>query len=237
MWAICSKSRLDMEQNAPRSIWDSKNNSQKDVCMQYYVAARPLHLETNTSIVSLEFRLLQLVRDAMNCRHNETPDNAILWPTAFASKNLSTVEWSYSSIECKALGRNWAREIPPLLLYEGICIISDHKLLGAMSNRDVAILLQWLQCIMLWIHQCRMCIIYRPGPDLYIMDWISCNNYAENRDQEIAGMRANVNAILTSVNIQVCISIQDIQTATHEDAHIQEVKGYWIQGLPHSKER
>ena len=38
-----------------------------------------------------------------------------------------------------------------------------------------------------------MCIIYKPGPDLNIVDWLSCNNHKENNNQEIVGMRVNVN--------------------------------------------
>ena len=32
-----------------------------------------------------------------------------------------------------------------------------------------------------------------------------------------------MNAISTSVNIQLCTSIQDIQTTIHKDAHIKEL--------------
>ena len=34
-----------------------------------------------------------------------------------------------------------------------VYIITDHKLLVAMISKDVAMLLQWLQSIMLFIHQ------------------------------------------------------------------------------------
>ena len=52
------------------------------------------------------------------------------------------------------------------------------------------------------------------------MDQLSCNNHKEKKDQEIEGMRVNKNVIHTSVNIPVYTSIQDIQAATHEDAHL-----------------
>ena len=41
-----------------------------------------------------------------------------------------------------------------------------------------------------------------------------------------------MNAISTSINIPVYTTIQDIQTATHEDAHPQELKTYTVQGQP-----
>ena len=81
-----------------------------------------------------------------------------------------------------------------------------------------------------------MCIIYKPGPKLYTLDWQSCNSHKENKDKKIYGMKINMNANITSLNIPVCISIQDIQNPIHEDAHLQELKAYIIQGLPQKKE-
>ena len=60
---------------------------------------------------------------------------------------------------------------------------------------------------MLRIHQYMVHITYKLDPDLYIMDWQSQNNHAENGDQEVAGMNINVSAISTSVNMSVCTTI------------------------------
>ena len=68
------------------------------------------------------------------------------------------------------------------------------------------------------------------GPDLYIMDWLSCNNHTENKDQEIAGISIHISAISASVNMPVCMSIEDIQVATWEDKHLQELKTHKLQG-------
>ena len=67
--------------------------------------------------------------------------------------------------------------------------------LVAIISKDVA---------MLHIYQYRVCIIYKPGPDLYIADWLSQYNYTKNRDQEITDMNINVYATSTLVNIPVC---------------------------------
>ena len=37
--------------------------------------------------------------------------------------------------------------------------------------------------------------MYKPGPDLYMADWLSRNYHVEGRDQEITGMKINVSAI------------------------------------------
>ena len=49
----------------------------KDACMKFNNVARPLYLETNASSIRLGAGLLQ-VRDDMNCRCDEIPDNTVL---------------------------------------------------------------------------------------------------------------------------------------------------------------
>ena len=77
------------------------------------------------------------------------------------------------------------------------CIISDQKPLVAILSKDVATLSQQLQYIMLLIHQYRVYTIYKPGSDVYIIDWLPHNNHAENKDKKIAGVSINVSAIST----------------------------------------
>ena len=86
-----------------------------------------------------------------------------------------------------------------------------------MINKNVATLLQHLQCIMLCIYQYRVHIIYKPDPELYIVDWLFQNNHTENRNQEIIGMNVNMHAISTLVDISICSSIEDKQVATQLD--------------------
>ena len=45
--------------------------------MKFYDAARPLYLENNAFGIGLGAGLL-LVRNGMNCGHDEIPDNAVL---------------------------------------------------------------------------------------------------------------------------------------------------------------
>ena len=40
-----------------------------------------------------------------------------------------------------------------------------------------------------------MSIIHKPGPDLYITDWLSRQSHAENRDEKLAGLLLSINAI------------------------------------------
>ena len=103
-----------------------------------------------------------------------------------------------------------------------VCIITNHKSLVAILSINVASLSWHLQCILLQMHHFRVYITYKPGPVLYTVDWLSYNNQKENKDHEIEGMRVNMNTISTSLNITVHTSMQDIQTAIHEECHLQE---------------
>ena len=59
--------------------------------MNYCDVIKLLYLETDSSGVDLGTTLLQ-VRDDLNCRYGEAPDNAMLLPIAFSSKSLSRTE-------------------------------------------------------------------------------------------------------------------------------------------------
>ena len=89
-----------------------------------------------------------------------------------------------------------------------------------MASKDIMTLSQWLQCIVLYINQNSKHILYKPGLDLYIADWLSYHNPTENRDQEIAGVSISILRISTAVDIPVCISIEDIRAATGEDTEL-----------------
>ena len=72
-------------------------------------------------------------------------------------------------------------------------------------------------------------MIYKPGPDLNIADWLFRNSHPEDTNQEITGMNINTSAISTVVNMPVCTSIEDKQMVLHEDGHLQKLKSYIIQ--------
>ena len=45
-----------------------------------------------------------------------------------------------------------------------------------------------------------------------------------------------MHAISTTVDIPICTSIEDIQPSTRQDADLQRLKSYIIQGGPHTKD-
>ena len=67
-------------------------------------------------------------------------------------------------------------------------------------------------------------MLYKPGPDLYMMDWLCQNNHTESSDQESTGININVSVVSKAINIPVCTSLQEIQVTTQEDTHLQRLK-------------
>ena len=103
-------------------------------------------------------------------------------------------------------------------------------------QKDVATLLQCIQCIMLKIHQYRVQILYKPSPEIFIADWLLRNNHIEGKDKPIKDMDISVDAIQSSVDMPECIFIEEIKQALSQDVHLQQLKTFIITGLPHTKD-
>ena len=59
--------------------------------MKFYSEKKLLYMETDASRVELVASLLH-TREGTNCPRDEAPDNSILSPITFVSKNLSATE-------------------------------------------------------------------------------------------------------------------------------------------------
>ena len=71
----------------------------------------------------------------------------------------------------------------------------DCKPLVAILIKDVVTLSQRLQQIILKIHQYRVKIIYKPGPDICMAGWLSRHIHHNNKDEKITGMEISINTI------------------------------------------
>ena len=82
-----------------------------------------------------------------------------------------------------------------------------------MANKDVAILSQWLQYIMLHIHQYCLCIF--TGLSLNYIEWIGYPTTTMHRTgTRNHGMNINMHTIRTTMDILICMPIE----ARNEDA-------------------
>ena len=105
-----------------------------------------------------------------------------------------------------------------------------------MFKKDVTTLSQCIQCILLKIHQYRVWIIYKLGPEIVIADWLSWHSHVEGKDKPIKDMDIKVDAIWIVTDIQECISISQIQQASTQDDHLQCLKSFIIAGWPSTKD-
>ena len=80
-------------------------------------------------------------------------------------------------------------------------VITNHKPLVTIFKKDIANLSQRIQYILLSIHQYRVRILYKPGPEIFIADWLSQHKNKANRDEAIHGMDISVDMmqIMTDV--------------------------------------
>ena len=172
-----------------QKIFDkAKSIIKQDACMKFYYETKPLYIQTDAPGVGLGVALIH-IRSNKNCHWDEAPDNSILSPYVFTSKSLTEAEKRCSNIEREALGMlYWLEKFHHYCFVREVSIITDHKPLVAIFNKDIATLSQRLQRILLRIHQYRMRILYKPEPDLCIADWLSRQNHSENKDEEIPSM-------------------------------------------------
>ena len=195
-----------------------------DICMKFYNDTKLLYLETDASRVGLGAALLQLYSNT-SCHKDMTPDNTILHPIAFASKSLTGAEQRYSNIEREALGiLHGLEKFHHYCFSREVLIITDHKPLVSICKKDVSTLLQHKQCILLKIHQYRVQIIYKPGPGIFIADWLSWHNHMEGKDKPVKDMDIRIDAIQSVTDILEKVSILQKQQASTQDDHLQHLK-------------
>ena len=116
------------------------------------------------------------------CQKDLVSDNTTLHPIVFASKSLTGVECRYSNMKKEALFiLHELEKFHHYCFAREILIITNHKPLVAIFKKDVATLSQHIQCILLKNHQYRVQIIYKPGPENFIADWLSQHKHKEGR--------------------------------------------------------
>ena len=95
---------------------------------------------------------------------------------------------------------------------------------------------QHIQHILLKVHQYRVQIIYKPGPEIFIADWLSQHNHEEWKDKPIKDMDIRKDAIQSATNIPEYMSISQIQQASLQDNHLQCLNSFIITGWPSIKD-
>ena len=92
-------------------------------------------------------------------------------------------------------------------------------MLVAIFTKIIVSLSQGLQRVLLHIHQYSIRILYKPWPQLFIVDWMSRNHHQMNRSEEIPGMNITIDAIESCIDIPDCMTAEEIKSATIDDEH------------------
>ena len=143
-----------------------------DMCITFYNDTRLLYLETDASSIGLGAALLQ-TQEGTTCQKDMVSDNTIPYPIAFANKNLTGAEHMYSNIERQVLGiLHGLKKFHHFCFAWEVHVITDHKPLVAIFKIDVATLSQCIQCILLKIYQHMVQILYKPGPEIFTVNWL-----------------------------------------------------------------
>ena len=94
-----------------------------------------------------------------------------------------------------------------------LCIITDHKPLMAILNKDMAMLSLYFS-VFCYEYTDKGCTLYAGLVQTYKLQIGYPIATPQKTKAGIAGMSINSSAISTSVNMPVCTSIEDIQPAT-----------------------
>ena len=128
--------------------------------------------------------------DNTTCQKDMVPDNIILCPIAFASKSLTgqSKDTATSRERYWAYYMAWKNFIIIVLAERYSSSLTTNHWCPCLKKMSLATLLQCIQHILLKIHQYRVQIIYKPGPKIFIADWLSQHNHVEGKDKPIKDM-------------------------------------------------
>ena len=125
-----------------------------DTTLRYFGPSLPVTIHVDASQVGLGTALLQ---------NNK--------PIAFASKALTDAECRYANIETEMLAVVFGAEWFHTYVYgQSFTIESDHKPLESISQKNLADMSAWLQCMMLCLQGYDLTIHYCPGKEMVIPD-------------------------------------------------------------------
>ena len=149
-------------------------------------------------------------------------DNKIV---AFASKRLTDTESQYTNIKRELLAVVFGCERFHIYVYgKEFQIESDHKPLENIQNKNIAQAPARLQRMLLRLQPYDAQILYKPGKEMRIPDYLS-------RTQPTQGEEIELNLTIHTVDITVQKQIE-LQEATEEDEELKIRKQVIVNGWP-----
>ena len=146
-------------------------------------------------------------------------------PITFASKSLTDTEHRHSNIERETLGiLHGLKTFHHYCFAREVHVITDHKPLIAILKEPWQHYHSAYTIFYKKIHQYRVQILYKPRPEIFIVDWLSHHNHKEGKYEPIRDMDIRVYVRQSATDSLECISISQIQYTTVQEEHLQSLK-------------
>lgn len=154
-------------------------------------------------------------------------------PIAFASRGLTEPETRYAQIEKEMLAVVFAlQKFDQYVCGRPVTIQSDHKPLGAISNKPLRSAPKRPQGMLLKVQKYDVTIIYKLGPEMYLADTLS-GAFLPNIDN-VQREFEHVNAVkLLPMTDE---RLEEMRTSTRNDEVLQQLKEVIQTGWPEEKQ-
>ena len=162
----------------------------------YYRPEKKLFLEVDASLLGLGCVLLQP-------KLNDEHELDSLVPIAYGSKTLNETEKCYANTEHEMLAVTFGlKKFHYYCFGRHMIILSDHKPLVAILQKDLCNVSPRLQRMLLSCQQYSYEINYRKGSDMIFADHLSCNTSAQsNSDDECVNGLERITIASVTLNI------------------------------------
>ncbi len=157
-------------------------------------------------------------------------------PVAFASKSLTTAETKYAMIELELLGILFGTKRFHQYVYgRTVQVETDHLPLIAIMSKPLHSCPPRLQRI-LQLKQYDLQVKHVPGKHIPVADTLSRKAVSDTFPSLITGMDARVHSVLSSLPVSDR-KMQEIATATEQDAQMTLLKQVIMQGWPDTRKQ
>ena len=148
--------------------WLSQHETAFTQIKQLITKARILHYYDIGKEVSLEWDSSEVGLKAVLTQKGH--------PIAYASRAVTKSEQNYAQIkrECLAIVFTAKHFEQYILGYEKVKVFSDHKPLETLLAKPIHMSPKRLQWMRLWFKKYSLDVKYKPGPQMYISDTLSC---------------------------------------------------------------
>ena len=179
-----------------------------------------LFIETDASGKGIGMALLQ----------SESDERSSLYPIAFGSKMLTSVETRYANIERELLGMVEALEKFHYFTFgRPVVILTDHKPLISISKKALVNAPPRLQRLLLRLHNYNTLLQWIPGKEMIFVDHLSRNTGTkESHEPTCQGLDIKIQDIYLNTSNEKCLSLAG---ETDKDEILVMLKNTIIKGV------